>query len=524
MKFTAHYSLGLALLIACGTGQSAKPAVKPAPKPAAKPAPKPAHFTQGEGAIVSLPVAGSVGVALKVLFYTGSVDDPQGKEGLTKLTAKLMVEGGTQKMSYPQMLKALYPMATSVHVHVDKEQTVFSALVHPEHIKAFVPMLVDVLKAPLLGEKDFARVRQNALNDIDKRLKATDDENLGKEVLNRMLYPKGHPYHHFVGGTTNGLKAIQLDDIRAHHRAKFGKKRMLIGVGGAVTPEIQKMLSDALADLPEGDPRVEVLPAAKAPPKTKVLIVEKPSSKSIAVSMGYPHASRRGTKDFSSLALVQSYFGEHRQFHGILMAQIRGLRGINYGDYAYVENFVQEGWSRLPSTNVSRRQQHFEIWIRPVAPKHLMFSVRMALYQLEQMTSAGLTQKDVESTREFLLGYSRLWEMTPMRRLGFALDDHFYGIENYLDAYRAELQTLDEKKVNEALRRNLVKGPINIAIVAPDAKSVRDALLSGAASPIEYPVKKPEAVTKVDEIVSKYPLGLSADDVMVVPIAEMFVD
>lgn len=39
-----------------------------------------------------------------------------------------------------------------------------------------------------------------------------------------------------------------------------------------------------------------------------------------------------------------SCFGEHRQFHGIWMTEMREKRGLNYGDYAHAESFLQEGW------------------------------------------------------------------------------------------------------------------------------------------------------------------------------------
>ena len=469
------------------------------------------RYVEGNGEVVSLPIEGAPGVAFRILFYTGSVDDPKGKEGLTQLTATLMAEGGTAEMTYPEILRALYPMAASIDVQVDKEQTVFSGLVHPDHVKAFVPILTSVVKSPRLQAADFDRVKQNMLNDITKRLRATDDENFGKELLSQLMYRGDHPYRHYVGGTVKGLESITLEDVKAHRAQVFGKRRLLIGVGGAVTPEIAETVKAALADLAEGEARLEEIPAPEVPERTELVIAEKPSSQAVAISIGYPHFVLRGHEDWAALALIQSYFGEHRQFHGKLMSEIREKRGMNYGDYAYVESFIQEGGSRFARTNIARRRQHFEIWLRPVAPHEAVFAVRMAMMLLDRMVREGLTQEDVDGAKQFLDGYTRLWEMTPMRRLGYALDDHFYGTKNHLETLRTELAALDAAKVNAALRKHLVAGPVKIAIVAPNAQVLMEAMVSGVPTPKSYEVEKPEPVMALDQEAMKFPLQLTAE-------------
>ncbi|HEY0096366.1 MAG TPA: insulinase family protein, partial [Archangium sp.] len=47
-------------------------------------------------------------VSFRLVFHTGSVDDPQGKEGLTSLTADLLSEGGTQSLTSAQLLEVLF--------------------------------------------------------------------------------------------------------------------------------------------------------------------------------------------------------------------------------------------------------------------------------------------------------------------------------------------------------------------------------------------------------------------------------
>jgi zinc protease len=516
----------LVVLAACGGAQvNGGGTSKVEPEAAAPPPAAPeARFVDGGGRVIEVPVKGAVGVAFRIAFYTGSIDDPKGKEGLTHLTARLIAEGGTAKVAYADLLRALYPMAASIDVQVDKEQTVFSGLVHPDHAKSFVPILADLLKTPRFDPADFARVKQNAENDVTKRLRATDDENFGKELLGQMLYKGDHPYRHYVGGTVKGLAAITLDDAKAHAARVFGKQRMLIGVGGAVTPETVAAVKEALAGLPEGDPRSKEIMAPAVPRANEILIAEKPSSQAVAISIGYPHFATRGHEDWPALSLIQSYFGEHRQFHGVLMSEIREKRGMNYGDYAYVEAFTQEGWSRYALPNVARRRQHFEIWIRPVAPQDAIFALRMTLMLLDRLVRTGVDEKAVNDTREFLDGYTRLFEMTPMRRLGYALDDDFYGTSRYLEGLRGGMASLDAAKVNAALRRHLVPGPVHIAIVAPNAQAIVEAINAGVESPKAYTVAKPEEVLALDREAQKWPLAVAPGAITVIRAEDAFVE
>ena len=497
----------------------------PAPETATAPAQggPTVHVASGDGAVVSVPIEGSAVVAVRVAFLTGSSDDPPGKEGLTALTARLMAEGGTARLSYPDLLTDLYPMAASIHAAVDKEQTAFVGTVHADHAARFSALLAEVVSSPRLPDNDFTRIRENMLNDIEKRLRATDDENLGKELLNLMLYGGGdHPYRHFVGGTVEGLKSITVEDVRAHAKKVFGKKRLVVGLGGAASEAIAKSVTGALASLPEGEPRLATIPPARSSTSVEVLIANKPG-KAVAVSMGFGHDAYRGHPDFPALAWTQSYFGEHRQFHGVLMNEMRGRRGLNYGDYAYVENFVQSGWSRNARTNIARRQQHFEIWIRPVDPKDAVFSIRLAVFLCARLLEDGVTDDSVGQVRTFLEGYTRLWDLTPSRKVGHAIDDHFYGMERWLDRYREAMTGLDGAAVNAAIKRHLAGRALRIAVVAPDAEALRAKLIAGAPSPKSYAAKVADEVLKLDEQVVGYDLKIAPQNVRVVAVDELFV-
>src|SRR5207248_582403 len=124
--------------------------------------------------LLELPSNQNAIVNVQLRFRTGSVDDPRGKAGLTYLTARVMAEGGTQALSAKQLLEALFPLAAELDVRVDKELTTFLARVHRDNLAKFLPIVTDVVLHPRWDPEEFRRLRDAAVNDIEKRLRQGD--------------------------------------------------------------------------------------------------------------------------------------------------------------------------------------------------------------------------------------------------------------------------------------------------------------------------------------------------------------
>ena len=479
----------------------------------------------GSGAAVKsvlLPSATSPFVSFRVVFEAGSIHDPKGKEGLAALTAAMLSEGGTRRRSYSELVAALYPLAASIGVQADKETAVVVGTVHRDNLDAFYALFREVLLEPRFDAADFERLKADQLNALTSVLRAADDENLGKETLGAAMYP-GHPYGRPTIGTASGIRAITLDDVKAFWAARYTRESATLGLSGGFGEAFPDRVKADLAGLPSGTvPKVE-LPAPRAPQGIEATIVTKPT-RAWAISIGFPIGVTRADDDFYALMVANSYLGEHRTFNGVLMNKIRGERGINYGDYSYVENFVQEGGSTFPLPNIARRQQFFSIWIRPVAPQHAHFSIRAAMRELDRLVKDGMTPAQFEETRAFLLSYSKLWTQTASRRLGYELDGRFYGRKSLVDEVAERLPKLTVDQVNAAVRRHLASKGAYLAVVADEkgAAAFADALKSGAPSPITYATETKPEVLKEDEAIATYPLAIDPAKVRVVPAAEMF--
>jgi zinc protease len=423
-------------------------------------------------------------------------------------------------------LEALFPMAANLSARVDKELTTFSVTVHKDHVEQMIGILTDVVAHPRWDEKEFARLREQAVNDVEKRLRQGDDENLGKESLGELMY-QGHPYGRTTLGHVADLKSITLDEVKAQAQKVFTLDRLTIGVAGGYAKNLPERLEKALSALPAKS-AAPVAVAAAVPSASRVRLVEKDGA-STAISLGFPYRLSRTDPDFVAMTVARTAFGEHRQFNGRLMQRIREARGLNYGDYAYIEHFEQEGYeASTAQTGRVRHQQDFTIWLRPVQNENAQFALRAALYELARsLKDEPFSADEVESTKAFLDGYVLLFAQTDARKLGYALDDHFIGSEDFLGEWRRKLKSVTTEQVNAAWKKWISSDKMQIVMVTPKAAEVKQALVANTPSPIHYQKDaqgqvspKPPALLASDAVIEKWPFGVK--DVTVIPADKIF--
>ncbi len=470
-----------------------------------------------------IPAPNSPLIAFRIILRAGSINDPRGKEGLNALTADLIAQGGTKTLTYAQVVDTLYPWAASIDVQTDQEITTFVGDVHRDHLDGFYKLFSQLLLQPRLDPADFQRVKDLHLNYLQNTLRATSDEQLGKQTLNAMLFAN-HPYGTTELGTVQGITAITLDDVKQYYAATYTQANLWIGIAGGYSAALEEKLARDFSSLPAGTHTDVSLPSPPAIKGMQVTIVEKPT-RAYAVSMGFPISIDRKGKDFYALLLANSYFGEHRTFTGVLMNRLRGDRGLNYGDYSYAEKFVGGlGQPPFPMVNTPLRQQFFSIWLRPMQPENTFFGIRNALFELRNLVGKGLSEQDFEITRKFVLNYSKLWAATINRRLGYKMDSEFYGTEYFIDRIDKELRTLTVDQVNAAVRKYLNADNIDIAVVVDEGKgkAFLDGMINNTPSPITYQSPVAQPILEQDKLIQVFPLKVNTEASHVVSAKDLF--
>ena len=458
--------------------------------------------------MVTLPAKSPL-VTISFVFRIGAADDPPDKHGTASLTAHMLARGGTRDMNYQQIVDAMFPMATQVDFQTDKEMTAFRCETHVDNLDKFYGLMRSMLLEPGWRPEDLSRLRDDQVNFLRVTLQGNNDEELGKEVLYNEIY-RGHSYGHHNMGTVSHLQKLTMDDLKQFYRQKYTQANLIIGLAGGYPAEFEQRVRKDFGILPAGEIHPRNLPEPKEPDGLRVTIVDK-ETRSVAVSFGFPIAVKRGDPDFLPLLVMQSYFGQHRNSGGRLYQRMREARGLNYGDYAYIEYFPRGMFQFQPDPNLARRQQIFQVWILPLEPPTAHFGVRLALYELDRLVKNGLTQDDFARTRQFLVKNVNLLTSTKTAELGYAVDSLYYGTPDYNSYVKQGLARLKLEDVNRAIRKHLRTDRMRMVVVAKDGEKLKKTLLADAPSPMKYNAGKPKELLQEDKLVENWPLKVQAD-------------
>ncbi|MFY9555503.1 MAG: insulinase family protein, partial [Blastocatellia bacterium] len=321
-------------------------------------------------------------VSFRLLFNTGSAFDPKGKEGVAALCAAMLSDGGSRAMSYEQIVESMYPIATEFHSQVDKEMTVFYGATHVDNLQRYYQIILGMLLEPGWREDDFKRLRDDAITFLKVNLRGNNDEELGKEALYNFIYQGGHPYRHQNTGTVESLQKLTLDDVKGFYREYYTAENFVAGLAGGYPKGFEaKLEGDFAAKLPAGKTAKLTLPEPQKINGLEMQVIDKDTA-GTAISFGFPIPVNRVHPDWPALLVVQSFLGQHRSSNSYLYQRLRAIRGLNYGDYAYIEYFPRGMFQFHPDPNLCREQQVFQIWIRPVELKNGLFTLRAGLYEL----------------------------------------------------------------------------------------------------------------------------------------------
>src|SRR5262249_8223035 len=140
-------------------------------------------------------------VSLDLTFDGGSLDDPQGKEGLSSVCMAMMSEG-TEKLDKLAFSEALADVASNVSAYAggDTQGVTLSSL--SKHLDVTFDLFVDTLLHPGFRPDDLERMLKRRLEGL-KQIRG-NPEAVAARVSGPILYGAAHPYGRIVTETSLG--------------------------------------------------------------------------------------------------------------------------------------------------------------------------------------------------------------------------------------------------------------------------------------------------------------------------------
>ncbi len=471
-----------------------------------------ADASHGPG-ITLLPLDSSRIIYVVLSFKTGTTRDPAGRKGLNFITEQIIEE--TIKRGIDEKAPGSGAVFTA---RVDKERTTYFFKAHKDTFEQAYPLFISGFVKPRIDSDSLQRARQKASNQREYLMKQS--ESLSLAALELFIY-RDHPYGSPEIGTKKTLETLTIDEVKKFFREFYTSQNYEMGVAATQAERISLKVKKDLADLPPGAPEEMKIGEPEPYRENKVLLIRN-ESPTTAVALGFPVSFTREDDLFYPLTVFNAAFGQHRYLQGYLFKQLRSTRGFNYGDYSYLEKFMESGQDKMPAVRLPRSRQYFYIWLRNLSDENACFALKFTLYSLQQMTQKGLTEEKFRIMKEFMAHNSMLWPYNPFQKLGFSMDSDFYGTPYFITYLQKKLENMTDNDVSQALKSGLGDRAVKIVMVTRDPGKMKARLLGAIESRPVYKAALPPEDQAVDEKVMNYKAELWEKNIEIREAEELF--
>lgn len=247
------------------------------------------------------------------------------KAGIERLAMTALTECGTMKDDKNSFKNKLDEIDAQVYGSAGKDASHFQLNCIKSDFETVWPLYVDALTAPRFDEKEFARIKTEAINSL-RQMESNPDASLQRMAMQVAF--KGMDYAKFSSGTIENIQKLTLQETKAYYKSLLTRSRIFMVVVGDISKEdLQKKITALAAKIPEGKPvvlkRVSYIPAANT-------FVPKQKDNATNYIMGISSAPQANTKDYYPSTLASG------MFYDKMFLEVRTNNGLSYAPAAYI--------------------------------------------------------------------------------------------------------------------------------------------------------------------------------------------
>jgi zinc protease len=396
-------------------------------------------------------------VSFSIGTTSGSLHDPAGLEGLTRLTGRLMRRTGGGKN--PQEIDTqIDSLGAALSVEVSPSATVFQGTVIRRSLEPFLALVGEVLGKPGLSEEELGRLERETEAELIETL--DDDRSLARRWFRKAMFD-GHGYGRPVSGTSASLRRVKQADVAACAKRVAAQSGLYFAFSGDIEAEEAHELAARVKDsAPQATQAPDAIGDPVMKPKRRLVLVDKPERTQTQILIG-GLGTHAHDADHTALLVGNTIFGG--TFTARMTQEVRSKRGWSYGAY-----------SSLP---VDRRRQAFSMWTFPKA-EDAGPCIALQLEMLHTLRERGVTKKELSWAKRYLTRSHAFAVDTPAKRVGLVLDSKLYDLpENYYGSYLERVAAVTLEEVNQSLIARLPEQDLLVVVVGT-ASDIRGAIES----------------------------------------------
>jgi len=384
-------------------------------------------------------------VSIVVTLRTGAANDLQGREGLARMTARL-VRRGTRRLSRTQFDEAIESLGSELALDVGSSTTTFAIQVLSKYAERVVDLLAEMFAEPALDAEEHERLKRESTAELLEMRDA--DRALAQIALRRALFGD-HVYGRSTAGRLSTVASISIDDVRAFHAQHYVRSSLVVGIAGDIDEAravaLATRLGSALPDRPSTVPDIR---EPKPIVGRRLIFVDKPDrtqSQLAVASLGtWAH-----DPDHVALSTAVSVLGG--TFTSRLMKEVRSKRGWSYSTSARVA--------------IAEQRHAFAMWSFP-ATKDTAPCLALELDLLSTFVTSGISARELAFIKKYLVRSFAFEVDTAHKRLGQKLDVELLRLpKDYYAAYREHVEAVSLDAANRAIQARLSDSALVIVVV-----------------------------------------------------------
>ncbi len=387
-------------------------------------------------------------ISMQLIFKnSGSLTDT--KDGLVKLTSKLLNEG-TKKDRSAGFSTKLESRAIGLSAHAGKETFVIELGSLKSEFPKGIALLKELLTDPNYSDETLKKIKTQTIGSLKR--KESDFDYISSLKMKSMIFPNT-PLAKASLGTVESVNAIELADIKKDIAEHLGLENAIVVMGGDISiAEAFKLAGQVLLELPHVKSKdIKPMKAVGTKQIKKSIVKSEQAYVYFGAPLDVPYDSKeRYLSQVASFILGSSGFGSR------LMEEIRVKKGLVYSVY-----------SRF---NINKTHSYFSGYLQTKVESGDE-AVKAVKDVVQLFLDKGVTQEELTSAQQFLLGSEPLRNETLSQRLGRAFQEYY--AERPLgssaeDLKKIEAMTLDE--LNSFIKKHKEIAELSFSVVTGEGE------------------------------------------------------
>jgi zinc protease len=292
-----------------------------------------------DGVKVIVQPSGNEIVVIQTVLKGGVQNYPADKAGIESLAINALTECGTTNDDKNSFKNKLDKVNAQVYGYSGMDYASFVMNCIKSDFDVVWPLYADALTKPLFDEKEFTRIKQDAINILKAR---SSDPDYAIQKLARETAFAGKNYAKAPEGMEAIVTKLTAAETKDYYHSLLTKSRMVIVVVGEMDSSVLKdKIHAMLAAVPQGKPFTLV--KATYTPKQNTFIAQK---KDLATNyiQGVTGGPMPGTKEYNAFLLAMRIFYD-RHF-----LEVRTNNGLSYAPISYFDGGLTPNANIVVST------------------------------------------------------------------------------------------------------------------------------------------------------------------------------